>query len=125
MAVAFPTAVAGIAATWAIARLAPGWLVSAGAWAGRKSMGVYAGQMITQPFVLVGSGWLGVALSELTTLAASLLLAWALEANALTRAVFLGQWPKAGAGNRLAEAAEGARTSRTAIAAPAAEEGDA
>lgn len=94
--VQFAVATGGIVTVWAIHRLLPGQLVSAEAWVGRKSLGIYAGQMVTLPLVLVmpGAGWLGVAVSEVTTMTASTLLAWTLEATVATRAVFLGQWPK-------------------------------
>ena len=90
----FAIAVGGIVTIWAAYRLLPARLISAQAWVGRKSLGIYAGQMVTLPLVLVGTGWLGVALSEVTTMAASTLLAWALEQSAMTRAAFLGQWPR-------------------------------
>jgi hypothetical protein len=92
--VALATAVTGVVSVWALYRLLPARLISAQAWVGRRSMGIYAGQMVTLPVVLVGVGWLGVALSELTTMLSSVLLARVLEFTAFTRAVFLGQWPR-------------------------------
>jgi hypothetical protein len=52
--------------------------------------------MVTLPYMIVGAnlGWLGVGLSEVTTMTASTALATALEYTPFTRAVFLGQWPK-------------------------------
>ena len=90
----FAVAVLGIVSAWALYRLLPRWAISAQAWVGRKSLGIYAGQMVTLPLVLVGTGWVGVALSEITTMAASTALATALEVTPVTRAVFLGQWPR-------------------------------
>jgi fucose 4-O-acetylase-like acetyltransferase len=88
------TAVTGIVSAWALYRLLPAWLISAQAWVGRRSLGIYAGQMVMLPVALVGVGWAGVALSELTTMLSSVLLARVLELTAFTRAVFLGQWPR-------------------------------
>jgi hypothetical protein len=88
------TAVCGIVSAWALYRLLPARLISAQAWVGRRSLGIYAGQLVTLPIALVGVGWAGVGLSELTTMLSSVLLAWVLELTALTRAVFLGQWPR-------------------------------
>jgi hypothetical protein len=88
------TAVGGIVTAWAIYRLLPAWLISAQAWVGRRSLGIYAGQMVTLPVVLVGTGWVGVVLSEFTTMLSSVLLARALEFTAPTRALLLGQWPR-------------------------------
>jgi fucose 4-O-acetylase-like acetyltransferase len=85
------TAVAGIASAWALYRLLPESWVVFQARMGRRSLGIYASQMVTMPYVLVGTGWLGVALSQLTTTVSSVLLARALELTAFTRAVFLGQ----------------------------------
>jgi fucose 4-O-acetylase-like acetyltransferase len=90
----FALAVLGIVTAWAIYRLLPHWAIAPQAWVGRRSLGIYAGQMVTLPLVLVGTGWLGVALSEATTMLASIALATALEVTAVTRAVFLGQWPR-------------------------------
>jgi fucose 4-O-acetylase-like acetyltransferase len=88
------TAVSGIVSVWALYRLLPARLISAQAWVGRRSLGIYAGQMVTLPIALVGVGWVGVALSQITTMLSSVLLAWVLEFTAVTRAVFLGQWPR-------------------------------
>jgi len=113
--VQFVTAVAGITTVWAMYRLLPARVISMQAWAGRRSLGIYAGQMVTLPLVLVGSGWLGVALSEITTTATSTLLAWALEFSAVTRAVFLGQWPR-----RTAAVSTVAATSLPSVSPPSA-----
>jgi fucose 4-O-acetylase-like acetyltransferase len=120
--VQFAVAVGGIVTVWALHRLLPTPVVSAQAWVGRKSLGIYAGQMVMLPIVLVGAGWLGVALSEITTMVASTLLARALEATAVTRAVFLGQWPRPGAKPHVAEPTDLAAD--TPIAPPIADEGD-
>lgn len=90
----FATAVCGIVTAWAIYRLLPRPAISAQAWVGRRSLGIYAGQMVMLPLVLVGTGWIGVILSEITTMTASTALARALETTKFTRAAFLGQWPR-------------------------------
>jgi fucose 4-O-acetylase-like acetyltransferase len=108
------TAVTGIVSAWAVYRLLPARLVSAQAWVGRRSLGIYAGQMVTLPLVLVGAGWAGVVLSEVTTMVSSVLLAWVLELTAFTRAVFLGQWPR--------RSKPGERSSSKAASVSAAEE---
>jgi fucose 4-O-acetylase-like acetyltransferase len=84
----------GIVTSWAIFRMLPARAIEAQAWVGRKSLGIYAGQMVMLPLVLVGSGWVGVIASQITTMTSSTLLAWALEFTVVTRAVFLGQWPR-------------------------------
>jgi fucose 4-O-acetylase-like acetyltransferase len=89
-------AVSGITTAWAAYRLLPKRALAAQAWVGRRSLGIYAGQMVMLPMVLVGGtwGWTGVGVSEVTTMVSSGALAWVLERTALTRGVFLGQWPK-------------------------------
>lgn len=88
------TAIAGITAAWALYRLLPERWIVLQARLGRRSLGIYASQMVTMPYVLVGTGWLGVALSQVTTMVSSVLLARVLELTTFTRAVFLGQPPK-------------------------------
>jgi fucose 4-O-acetylase-like acetyltransferase len=88
----FGTAVAGIATAWALFRLLPEPLTSAVAWAGQKTLGIYGGQMILLPYLLVGAGWFGAVASEATILVGATALAWLLGLNAVTRGVFLGQW---------------------------------
>jgi fucose 4-O-acetylase-like acetyltransferase len=91
------TAAAGTAAAWGVYRLLPERLISWQAWAGAKTLGIYGAQMLVLPFVMVGGtwGWLGVAASEVTVMTAALLVTLVLERTAVTRAVFLGQWPRA------------------------------
>jgi hypothetical protein len=91
---AFATAIAGISACWALYRLLPKPLISAQAWVGRKTLGIYGGQMVLLPYLVVGAGWPGVIASEVLVMAGATLLAWALGFTAFTRAAFLGQWPK-------------------------------
>jgi hypothetical protein len=50
------------------------------------------------PHVVVGRGWVGVALSLLFVMAASLTIALVLERWRLTKAVFLGSWPRGHSG---------------------------
>ena len=90
----FALGVAGIVASWAVYRLMPDRLISAQAWVGQKTLGVYGAQMMVLPFVMVGSGWIGAIASEITVMATSTAIAWALGLNTVTRALFLGQWPK-------------------------------
>ena len=90
----FATGVGGIATVWALYRLLPSRAISAQAWAGRKTLGIYGGQMMVLSFVIVGSGWLGMVASEVTVVVSATLLAWLLSAWVVTRAAFLGQWPK-------------------------------
>jgi len=91
---AFATAIAGISACWALYRLLPKPLISAQAWVGRKTLGIYGGQMVLLPYLVVGAGWPGVIASEALVMAGATLLAWVLGFTAFTRAAFLGQWPK-------------------------------
>lgn len=85
------TAVAGITTAWALYRLLPESWVVFQARLGRRSLGIYASQMVTMPYVLLGTGWLGVALSQASTMVSSVLLARVLELTTVTRAIFLGQ----------------------------------
>lgn len=86
----YATAVAGITASWGLYRLLPRRLIAWQSWAGKRSLGVYGGQMVVFPFVLVGTGWLGAAASFVTVTAASLGLTLLLERSWLTRGLFLG-----------------------------------
>ena len=90
----FAIGVGGIVASWAVYRLVPTALIRAQAWVGQKTLGIYGAQMLVLPYVMVGSGWPGAIISEITVMTASTLIAWALGFNAATRALFLGQWPK-------------------------------
>jgi hypothetical protein len=102
----FATAIAGISACWALYRLLPKRLISAQGWVGRKTLGIYGGQMVLLPYLIVGSGWLGVAVSEALILSGTTALASLLERSSFTRAAFLGQWPKRQPVAALAEPAE-------------------
>ncbi len=84
----------GIAASWAVFRLQPSGLIGAQAWVGQKTLGIYGAQMLVLPYVMVGSGWPGAILSEITVMTTATLIAWALGLNTVTRALFLGQWPR-------------------------------
>ncbi len=85
---------AGSAALWALLRWMPQAVLTRLAWAGAKSLGVYGGQMVLLPFLIVGAGWPGAFTSWALVTAAALALTMALERFAVTRAIFLGQWPK-------------------------------
>jgi fucose 4-O-acetylase-like acetyltransferase len=90
----FAVGVGGIAASWAVFRLQPPALIRAQAWVGQKTLGIYGAQMLVLPYVMVGSGWPGAILSEITVMTTATLIAWALGLNTVTRALFLGQWPR-------------------------------
>lgn len=81
------------------------------AWLGQRSMGVYGGQMVLLPFLIVGAGWgpelrlpyltvgagwAGAIASWALVLGAVALLTWGLERVGPLKWVFLGQWPKTG-----------------------------
>ncbi len=85
---------AGSAALWALLRWMPEAVHARLAWAGGKSLGVYGGQMVLLPFLIVGAGWGGAVASWALVTAAALALTVALEQTAFTRALFLGRWPK-------------------------------
>jgi fucose 4-O-acetylase-like acetyltransferase len=102
----FATAITGISAFWALYRLLPKRLISAQAWIGRKTLGIYGGQMVLLPYLIVGSGWLGVVASETLILIGTTALASLLELTAFTRAAFLGRWPKRRLATPIAEPVE-------------------
>lgn len=85
---------AGAAALWVLCRPVPKGSLSRLAWAGQKSLGVYGWQMVVLPFLIVGNGWAGALVSWVLVLTAALALTVVLERWKVTRAVFLGQWPK-------------------------------
>jgi surface polysaccharide O-acyltransferase-like enzyme len=85
---------AGSAALWALFRWIPEPVLRRLAWTGSKSLGVYGGQMVLLPFLIVGAGWSGAFASWMLVTAAAVVLTVVLERFALTRAVFLGRWPK-------------------------------
>lgn len=78
----------------ALYKLLPGRAIEVQAWLGRRTLGVYGAQMVVLPFLIVGAGWPGALASWALVLAGATLLAFVLERTAITRAVFLGQWPK-------------------------------
>jgi hypothetical protein len=84
---------AGTLAAWGLFRLLPARALSALSFVGRRTLGVYGWQMVTLPFLIVGSGWLGAVASWALVLAASVLLTLAIERFAVTRALLLGRWP--------------------------------
>ena len=65
-------------------------------WLGQRTMGVYGWQMVILPFLIVGAGWPGAFASWALVLSIAVLLTLALERTVLTRAVFLGRWPREG-----------------------------
>lgn len=93
--VRFLTALAGVGASWAIFRLLPAHLQSRMGFVGQKTLGLYGWQMVVLPFLIVGTGWLGATVSWTLVMVVAALLTLVLERSAFTRAVFLGQWPRA------------------------------
>jgi len=90
----FATGLSGVAAWWAVFRALPRPFISAQARVGRLTLGIYGGQMVLLPYLIVGSGWLGFVASEASVLAGATALAWLLSKTPVTRAAFLGQWPR-------------------------------
>ena len=89
--------VAALVLTAAVAgvyRMLPDVAISAQAWLGRRTLGVYGAQMVLLPFLIVGSGWPGALASWALVATTSGLASAALERWRVTRAVFMGQWPK-------------------------------
>lgn len=89
-AAAFLTATAGVLAVWGAYHSVSEGLIRPQAWAGRRTMGVYGGQMVILPFLIMGTGWAGVSASWVAVVSAALILTLALERSAVTRALFLG-----------------------------------
>ena len=94
VAVRFATALAGTGASWAIFRSLPSRVLSPLGFVGQKTLGLYGWQMVVLPFLIVGTGWLGAAVSWTLVMVVATLLTLVLERAAFTRAVFLGQWPR-------------------------------
>jgi len=92
--VRFATALAGMGASWALFRLLPARILSPLGFVGQKTLGLYGWQMVVLPFLIVGAGWLGAAVSWTLVMVVATLLTLVLERTAFTRAVFLGQWPR-------------------------------
>ncbi|NTU71154.1 MAG: acyltransferase [Coriobacteriia bacterium] len=96
----FATGITGAVAACGIFRFLPAAIPGAIGPLGSKTLGVYGGQMILMPFLILGSGWSGAMISWSAVLAGSTVLAVALDRFAVTRALFLGQWPRAWRGGR-------------------------
>lgn len=90
----FATALAGVGASWGLFRLLPARMLAPLGFAGQKTLGLYGWQMVVLPYLIVGTGWLGASASWTLVMVVSLALTVVLERFAVTRAVFLGQWPK-------------------------------
>lgn len=88
------TALSGIAALWALYKAMPKVALDWQGAVGKRTLGLYGWQMVTLPFLIVGTGWWGAAMSWSAVMIVSTLLTLMLERAAVTRAVFLGQWPK-------------------------------
>lgn len=84
----------GVAASLALYSVQPAVLLRPQARVGRRSLGIYGAQMIVLPFCIVGAGWGGAALSWTAAFVGSLVVTLVLERWAVTRAVFLGMWPR-------------------------------
>jgi len=93
--VRFATALAGVGASWAIFRLLPARALAPLGFVGQKTLGLYGWQMVVLPYLIVGAGWLGAATSWTLVMIVATLLTLVLERTTFTRALFLGQWPKA------------------------------
>jgi len=92
--VRFATALAGMGASWAIFRPLPPRILAPLGFVGQKTLGLYGWQMVVLPFLIVGTGWLGAAVSWTLVMVVATLLTLVLERTVFTRAVFLGQWPR-------------------------------
>jgi len=90
----FAAGVAGTVAACGIFRLMPAGPPRSIAPLGRRTLGVYGAQMVVFPFLIVGQGWPGALASWAIVLAVSTAAAFALDRFTVTRAVFLGQWPR-------------------------------
>lgn len=91
----FATALAGMGASWALFRPLPSRVLAPLGFVGQKTLGLYGWQMVVLPFLIVGTGWSGAAVSWTLVMVVATLLTLVLERAAFTRAVFLGQWPRA------------------------------
>jgi hypothetical protein len=109
VALRFDLALRGMAVCGLIYVLLPRRALAPQAWLGQRSMGVYGGQMVLLPFLIVGAGlgpaiatpwltigqgWIGAIASWALVLAAVGALTWVLEHIAPLKWVLLGQWPK-------------------------------
>lgn len=90
----FAAALAGMLGSFGLYAVLPRSLLHVQAWIGRRTLGVYGGQMLVLPYLVVGSGPTGAALSWAIVLAASCVLVLVLERILPLRAVFLGRWPR-------------------------------
>lgn len=89
-AAAFLVATAGVLAVWGAYHSVSEQLIRPQAWAGRRTMGVYGGQMVILPFLVIGTGWAGVSASWAAVVSVALVLTMVLERSAVTRVLFLG-----------------------------------
>ncbi len=85
---------AGTAAAWGAYRMLPEPAIRPQAAVGSRTLGIYGGQMVLLPFLIFGAGWVGVTVSWVAVMAATIALTFALERTSVTRAVFLGKWPR-------------------------------
>jgi len=105
----FDFALLGMAVCGLIYVLLPRRALLPQAWIGQRSMGVYGGQMVLLPYLIVGegwgpavklpyvaigAGWVGAIASWALILAAVGALTWVIERIPPLKWVFLGQWPK-------------------------------
>lgn len=89
-AAAFFVATAGVFAVWGAYHCVSERLIRPQAWAGRRTMGLYGGQMVVLPFLVIGTGWTGLSVSWVAVVGAALVLTLVLERSAVTRLLFLG-----------------------------------
>ncbi len=90
----FALGTSGIAALWGFSQPMSEALLAPLGWLGQKTLGIYGGQMVLLPFLVVGAGWPGAMATWGLVLVATVLLTMVLERTAVTRALFLGRWPK-------------------------------
>jgi fucose 4-O-acetylase-like acetyltransferase len=90
----FAAGAAGTVAACGLFGLVPRAALSWPARAGRLSLGIYGWQMVVFPFLIVGLGWPGAVASWFIVLAVATALSFVLSRFTVTRAVFLGQWPR-------------------------------
>lgn len=91
----FLTALAGVGFAWAGLRMLPLRALALIGFVGQKTLGLYGWQMVVLPYLIVGSGWPGALGSWALVMSVATLLTVVLERFWATRAVFLGQWPRA------------------------------
>jgi surface polysaccharide O-acyltransferase-like enzyme len=109
VALRFDLALLGMAVCGLVYVPLPRRVLTPQAWLGQRSMGVYGGQMVLLPFLIVGAGlgpafstpwftvgqgWIGAIASWALVLTAVAALTWVLEHIPPLKWVLLGQWPK-------------------------------